>query len=145
MIQFIKDNYKSILQFCEQQYSDYPEVCDRTTRILAIYLKSKYHMNQIYMRCGNYKLAYHWWIEIDKQIIDITKFQFTCTNEEFNNRKFNLNFNIIAKDINNYDLRFKIKTKFCGKYFSRYKRLIKIANKSKSLDEYLNLLRKEKL
>lgn len=144
MIQFIKDNYKTILKFCQQQYSDYPEVCDRAVRILAIYLKSKYHMNQIYMCCGNYKLRYHWWIEINNKIIDITKFQFTCTDKEFNDRKFNLDFNIIAKDVNNYDLKFKIKTKFCGKYFSNYKQLIKIANKSKSLEEYLDLIKKNK-
>ena len=141
LIKFIQDNYKTVLKFCEQQYPDYPEICDRITRILAIYLKSKNHMKQIYMCCGNYKMRYHWWLEINNKIIDITKFQFNCTDDEFNNRKFNLDFKIIADDVNNYDLRFKIKTKFCGKFFSRYKQLIKVANKSKSLDEYLNFIK----
>lgn len=138
-IKWLKDNYLLFLEFCKNQYSDYPEVCDRIVVITSLFLKNKFKNENIKIHVGEYKHIYHQWLEIDNKIIDLVKFQFTCTDEEFNNKDFNLDFDIIQSDYENYisykTIDVELESEYFIKYYNDY---LKSLGRDYSVKEYLN-------
>ena len=145
-IDWIQRNYKTVLQFAEEQYSDYPEVCDRISPILGAYVKSKFPDSQIMLIFGNYKERYHVWLEVDNRCVDITKFQFLTTDDDFNNRRFNLDFDIVSSNDYNYFSRGKMEVSFDNKNFKdTYGKYVDAVKKSSNLKSYLNYIKYNKL
>lgn len=141
MIDFLKDNYKIFLKFCKEKYDDYPEVCDRVVFLIGIYLKDKFPNEDIYLCTGEYKRRYHWWIKIDNQIIDVVKFQFTALQDDYNNRIFNIDFNIIQNDIDNYNEMDNLNIMLDNSFLlQNHINLINSAKNANNLNNYLNNL-----
>lgn len=121
-IDFIKNNYSKILEVCKAIYKDFPEVCDRVSYVLGTYLKSKFGTD-IKICYGNYKGAFHVWLQLDNNIIDVTRFQFT--KEKYTN------FNPIVSEC---------KARVCYELVGYYEwnaELNKIADSCFVLEEYL--------
>lgn len=99
---WLQHNYLPFINFCKEKYSDFPEVCDRIVVIVSLYLRNKFKDSKIIIESGEYKNRYHQWLNIDNQLVDLTKFQFEVSDEDFNNKKFNLYFDIVSQDLQFY-------------------------------------------
>lgn len=97
-IDWLRNNYKHVLKVMRQEYSDYPEVCDRVTPMLAVYMYYKLGHKDVIVSVGNYNERYHQWLVVNGEIVDILHFQFTTSDKDYNNRKFNEDFEIVQKD-----------------------------------------------
>jgi hypothetical protein len=69
-----KDKYSKWLQSMFPHA--YPVVCDTSSDILASYLIANFTNNNIKFVQGTFDNKYHYWMEIDSEILDFTIVQF---------------------------------------------------------------------
>lgn len=75
--EFIDTNTTKYNNWLQSMFkTQYPVVCDNASDILASYLVVNYKNNNIKFEQGTFDGHYHFWIEIDGNILDFTIVQF---------------------------------------------------------------------